>query len=323
MKDKVCLITGANGFLGSALVSCLKERNLLVRESVRDLKHSRESVGDVFVSGTINQDTIWSEALTNVDVVIHTAALVHSRLDFNEEKILEYNNVNKLGTINLAKQAASAGVKKFIFISSIKVNGETTTLGTPFTAYDIANPLDPYAKSKYDAEVLLLDIGMKTGMDIVIIRPPLIYGPNVKANFASLLNLVSKGLPLPFGCLKYNKRSFVSLGNLVSLIVTCLEHPKAANEIFLVSDDYDLSTADLIYKLGNALGKSTLMLPLPILFFNVLAKLFRKQDVIERLTGCLHVDISKTKKILDWHPPQSVDEGFKQVADAFLERKNK
>lgn len=316
------LITGATGFVGSALMDELKKSsNVKVISTVR--RGSTSVDGGTIVVGNIDGSTDYSSAINGVDVVIHCAARAHIMKDESTEPLAEYRKVNLEGALNLAKQAIKAGVKRFVFISSVKVNGEFTSLDTPFKADDIHNPQDPYGISKFEAEAQLLALGQEAGMEIVIIRPPLVYGPGVKANFASLLKLVSKGYPLPFGCIDGNKRSLVSLKNLVDLIVTCINHPKAANQVFLVSDDYDLSTASLIKHMSQALGKSSRLLPVPLWCYNIAGKLTGKSDVVDRLLGSLQVDITHTKNTLGWAPPQTLEEGFKETAEAFLLNKNK
>jgi UDP-glucose 4-epimerase len=313
------LITGYNGFVGGELVTFLTNDGYDIFGLGRS--QPRAELNSFYEHDLSFVHSDFSNALVDVGVLIHCAARVHLMNDDSNGPLESYRKVNTHGTLNLAKQAAQSGVKRFIFISSIKVNGESTSLDEPFTADDVHNPQDPYGMSKSEAETQLLALGQETGMEIVIIRPPLVYGPGVKANFASLLNLASKGLPLPFACFNQNSRSMVSVDNLVDLIITCIDHPKAANQVFLVSDDYDLSTADLIVKLSISCGKSGFMLPIPIIFFQSIAKVIGKQDFIERLSGSLRVDISKTKQLLNWTPPQSVDEGFKKTADAFLKSK--
>jgi UDP-glucose 4-epimerase len=314
MKKNI-LITGADGFLGIQIKSTMESTSVLTLIGRRTVPHKN------YYSLDINSITEYSNVLNSVDYVIHCAALVHTMTVKSSELLHEYREINTAGTINLAKQAAQSGVKRFIFISSIKVNGESTSTTETFSADDVHNPQDPYSISKSEAECQLLALGKLTGMEIVIIRPPLVYGPGVKANFASLLNIASKGLPLPFGCFNKNKRSMVSVDNLVNLIITCIDHPKAANQVFLVSDDDDLSTAGLIRKLSKACGMSGFMLPIPVCFFQFIAKVIGKKDFIERLSGSLRVDISKTKELLDWIPPQSVNDGFKKTAEAFLKSK--
>jgi len=321
MKQRL-LISGASGFLGHALSEQLIKTSIPFVGVYRG-KHVGPCPNSTYMIDNLGVETQWLSGLTDITCVIHCAARAHIMNDESEDPLTEYRKVNTAGTLNLAKQAAQAGVKRFIFISSIKVNGESTTDNPAFTADDKRQPLDPYGISKSEAEEQLLGLAATTGMEVVIIRPPLVYGPGVKANFASLLNLVSKGLPLPFACINTNKRSMVSIYNLVDLIITCIDHPKAANQVFLVSDDDDLSTASMIRKLAKACGKSGWMLPVSIKLFQFVGKLSGKTDVINRLTGSLHVDISKTKTLLNWTPIMSVDEGFKKTADAFLQQKKK
>ncbi len=234
------LVTGANGFVGKPLCLALFEQGQALRAAVRSENVQVENceIGDI---ADISGQTDWRNALQGVKVVIHLAARVHVMKDASIDPLAEFRKINVEGTLNLAKQAAKAGVKRFIFISSIKVNGEHSDLDKPFTEADVANPQDAYGLSKYEAEQGLLLIAQQTGMEVVIIRPPLIYGPGVKANFKSMLHFVKRGIPLPFGNIN-NKRSFIYLGNLISLIMRCIDHPEAANQVFLVSDGDDLST---------------------------------------------------------------------------------
>ncbi|HBH7915830.1 TPA: UDP-glucose 4-epimerase family protein [Vibrio parahaemolyticus] len=311
------LITGASGFVGNVLLEKLNNDYLhaLGRSLPNVLKKEQ------FFKHDIDEKGNYSEALHNVDVVIHLAARVHVMNDSTTNPIEEYRKVNTRGTENLAFQAAKAGVKRFIFVSSIKVNGESSLSGIPFKFSDESRPQDDYGLSKAEAEKKLLAIGKKMNMETVIIRPTLVYGPGVKGNFASLLSLVAKGIPLPFGCIKSNKRSLVSVENLVDLVIKCIEHPKAANQIFLVSDNHDVSTSEMIREMAIALGKTEWQLPLPVCCYAAAGKLFNKSDVVDRLTGSLQVDISHTKKTLGWVPPQSLKEGFKQTAEAFVRSK--
>lgn len=317
---KKVLITGARGFLATNLierVSGLFKLSLLDRNDVIENQFHESHILN------IDSVTSYEEALSGVDCIIHCAARVHLMDDGSHDPLAEYREVNSYGTANLANQAAKAGVKRFIFISSIKVNGDASSLGCPMTPGDICNPADFYGISKYEAELELSSISKSTGMEIVIIRPTLVYGPGVKANFASLLNLVSKGLPLPFGCIKNNKRSLVSVTNLVDLIVTCIEHPKAPNQVFLVSDDHDVSTASMVKYMSQALGKSNRLLPVPLWCYRLVGKLAGKSDVVDRLIGSLQVDITHTKDTLGWVPPQTLEQGFKETAEAFIINKNK
>ncbi|MGI2168923.1 UDP-glucose 4-epimerase family protein [Shewanella sp. MF05960] len=316
------LITGATGFVGSALMAELKKSsNVKVISAVRRVSTSVD--GGTILVGDIDGSTDYSTAIDGVDVVIHCAARAHIMGDESTEPLAEYRKVNLEGALNLAKQAIKAGVKRFVFISSVKVNGESTSSDKSFTADDVHKPQDAYGISKSEAETQLLTLAQQTDMEIVIIRPPLVYGPGVKANFASLLNLASKGLPLPFGCITANKRSLVSVKNLVDLIVTCVDHPKALNQVFLVSDDDDVSTASMVKHMSQALGKSSRLLPVPLWCYRVAGKLTGKTDVVDRLLGSLQVDITHTKNTLGWAPPQTLEQGFKETAEAFLLNKNK
>lgn len=232
--------------------------------------------------------------------------------DMAESPLAEYRRVNVDGTANLARQAAAAGVKRFIFISSVKVNGEETPFGRPFQADADAAPQDPYGISKMEAEMQLKAIGNETGMEFITIRPPLVYGPGVKANFRALIKLVGLGLPLPLGAI-HNKRSMVYIDNLIDLVVTCIDHPKAANQTFLVSDGNDLSTPDLIKTLAHAMHKPARLMPVPVWLLKVVAFLVGKGGAIERLSSNLQVDISKTTSLLGWTPPISVDDGMRRT----------
>ncbi|MDN2480000.1 UDP-glucose 4-epimerase family protein [Vibrio agarivorans] len=313
------LVTGASGFVGSKLLEQLPLDSTL--SLGRDKPEGQPS--ENFFELEIRNDIDYTVALSDVDVLVHLAARVHVMNDSASDPLEEYREVNTLGTVNLARQAAKAGVKRFVFISSIKVNGEGTPHNKPFTSADAHIPEDDYGLSKSEAEHNLYEIGKETGMEIVVIRPTIVYGPGVKANFASLMNLVSKGIPLPFGCIKDNRRSLVSVTNLVDLIVTCINHPKAANQTFLVSDDHDLSTSEMVLQMAKALDKPQWQLPVPKWCYKLAGKVFSKQDVVYRLLGSLQVDISHTKDTLGWTPPQSLEAGFKEAAQAFLKSKKK
>lgn len=302
------LITGYSGFIGSLLCMELKQShqiNLLGRKD--------SDLGNVY-KYNIDAKSNYKDALQGVSCVFHIAACVHIMNDDSVDPLAEFKAVNTYGTLNLAKQAAQAGVKRFIFVSSIKVNGETTSGKQPFTSKDKRMPEDPYGISKSEAEQQLLELGKQTGMEIVIIRPPLVYGEGVKANFASLMRLVGKGLPLPFRLITKNKRSLVSVYNLVDLIKVCIDHPKAANQVFLASDDHDLSTAEIVALMAKVQGKPNLAIPVPVWCFKLAGKLLGKQAVIDRLTGSLQLDITHTKNTLNWSPPYSVEHGFNLAA---------
>lgn len=315
---KKVLLTGYSGFLGTHLVPELIDDYELVffgRTAPKEFVCS-------YFKGNLLKNTDFLPSLVDCSVVVHAAARVHVMDEKETEPLLAFREVNTYATIELARQAAKAGVSRFIFISSVKVNGERTTGRGPYTVEDSTAPEDPYGISKAEAEQELLDIAKNTGMEVVIIRPPLVYGKGVKANFASLMNLVAKGIPLPFSCINMNKRSLVSVTNLVDLIVTCIEHPKAANQVFFVSDDHDISTVEMVKHMSQALGKSSRLLPVPLWCYRLVGKLTGKMDVVDRLIGSLQVDITHTKNTLGWAPPQTLENGFKEAAEAFLRNKN-
>jgi nucleoside-diphosphate-sugar epimerase len=308
------LVTGANGFLGRALSLELKARQFAVRGALRaDAKAGEVNVGD------LGPDTNWQEALAGVDSIVHTAARAHILSDTASDPLSEYRKVNVESTLNLAQQAAAASVKRFIFISSIKVNGESTLPGKPFTADDQPNPEDPYGISKWEAEVGLQRLANETGMEVVIIRPPLVYGPGVKANFLRMMRWINSGLPLPLGSID-NKRSLVALANLVDLIINCIEHPAAANQVFLAGDGEDVSTTELLYGMGKALDKPARLLPCPVSLLSIVVALLGRKEMVRRLTGSLQVDISRARSLLGWEPPITLKEGLRRVAQDFKQQ---
>jgi len=317
------LVTGATGFVGNVVVKQLLANNVDVIASVRTDNSVLPSGAQQFVTGDFGEPINWLLALINVDVVIHTAARVHIMDDSSADPLTEFRKVNVEGTLNLARQAAGAGVRRFVFISSIKVNGEMTDLEYPFTPDDDYIPTDPYGLSKYEAEQGLLELAKNTEMEVVIIRPPLVYGPGVKANFASMMKWMNKAVPLPFGAI-HNKRSLVALDNLVSFIIHCADYkntPQAANKVFLISDGEDVSTTELLQKVAKAFGKKALLLPVPVRLMTLAAKLLGKGDVANRLFGSLQVDSSKARELLGWKPIITMDEQLKKAADAYLEKR--
>ena len=307
------LVTGGNGFVGRATASRLQGKpGLTVVRAVRSARATLDPLAPAVVVGDLDGQTDWSGLLSGVDAVVHTAARVHVMKDAASDPLAEFRRVNVQGTLHLARQAAQAGVRRFVFISSIKVNGEVTRPGHPFTAQDLPAPVDAYGLSKQEAEAGLRDIAHQTGMEVVILRPPLIYGPGVKANFAALMRAVQLGWPLPLGAVP-NQRSLVGLDNLVDLIAVCLLHPRAANQTFLVSDGHDLSTSELVQGLARAAGVSARLLPVPLWVLQAGASLLRRGDAMQRLCGNLQVDISQTETVLDWRPPVSVETGFRRA----------
>ena len=258
--------------------------------------------------------TDWYTALNGVQAVVHCAARVHVMQDNATDPLQAYREVNVHGTLNLARQAAHTGVRRFVFVSSIKVNGEAIQLGQPFTADDVPAPSDPYGVSKLEAEQGLRDIEAQTGMEVVIVRPPLVYGPGVKANFATMMRWVDLGIPLPLGAI-HNARSVVALDNLVDLLMTCLKHPAASGQTFLVSDGEDVSTTELLRRTAQAMGKKAFLLPVPAFVLEWGAAMLGKRDVAQRLCGSLQVDMDKTRRLLGWTPPLTLDQGLKKVVE--------
>lgn len=314
------LVTGANGFVGAALISrlILALPNRKVRACARRSSACLPSDVDSVLVEEITGNTDWQAALNGVDVVIHTAARVHVMSDKAADPLSEFRKVNTEGALNLARCAAACGVKRFIFISSVKVNGESTTASAPFHADDNPHPVDPYGISKAEAEYGLKEICSASDMEFVIIRSPLVYGPGVKANFLNMMKWVYRGMPLPLGAIN-NKRSFVSVYNLIDLIVHCIDHPKAANQIFFVSDGEDLSTTELLLRVGRALGVPARLIPIPENWIMKGASVIGRRAVVQRLCGDLQVDMAKTCELLDWRPPVSIDEAMRKTARAFKE----
>ena len=288
------LVTGASGFVGKALCQELLKRNThIIPIKFADIAQVNTSV-----------------PFRNCSAVVHLAARVHVMNDSATDPLTEFRAVNLEGTLKLARQAAAAGIKRFVFISSVKVNGDSTLPGRAFTESDVPNPRDAYGLSKHEAEQGLHRLSADTGMEVVIIRAPLVYGPGVKANFAALVGIVQRGWPLPLGAV-HNQRSLVALSNLVDFIATCIPHPQAVNQTFLISDGQDLSTTDLVRGIAQALGVSARLLPVPDWALQAGASLMGKRDVIQRLCGNLQVDITKARSLLGWVPPVSVKEGLR------------
>nr|HIL76221.1 SDR family oxidoreductase [Rhodospirillales bacterium] len=312
------LVTGASGFVGSSLLGGLQGLNYELVATSRKPLHYTAGIREVLVNA-IDAKTDWADALLGCDIVIHCAARVHIMNDDVSDSLSAFREVNAAGALELARQAADAGVKRFVFLSSIKVNGELTE-GEPFAPEDKFIPTDPYGLSKYEAEQGLLALAKETGMEVVIIRPPLVYGPGVRANFASMMKWVNKGVPLPLGAV-HNQRSLVALDNLVSFIIHCIDHPKAANKVFLISDGEDVSTTELLKKVAKAFDKRAFLLPIPVSWMTFAAKLIGNADVASRLFGSLQVDSSKARELLGWEPVITMDEQLKKTAEAYLNEK--
>ncbi len=314
----IILVTGATGFVGQAVAKKLYDLGIPTKLAVRTQTNDHPSS---FIIEDICKDTDWSTALQGVDCIIHCAARAHVMKETEKEALKAYRIVNVDGTKRLCKQAVEAGVRRIIYLSSIKVNGEQTLRKhEKFSADDEAKPEDAYGISKLEAEEVLHEISARTGLETVIIRPPLIYGSGVKGNFLSMLGWLYLGVPLPLGAIQ-NQRSLVGIDNLIDLIITCIDHPAAANQTFLVSDDETLSTTELLQRLGIALDKPARLFPVPASFLGLAARLIGKKDIARRVLGSLQVDISKTKKMLNWTPPFNVDEGLKKTAEWYLNQR--
>ena len=316
------LVTGATGFVGRQLIKVLAENALLtifaaIRNSVDTFNKNIQTV----IIENLGPDNDWNSVVDTVDVIVHTAARVHVMKENVGDPLSEFRRVNVEGTLNLARQAAASGVKRFIFVSSIKVNGETTKLNQPFSESDSPNPVDPYGISKYETEIGLYKLAKETGMEVVCIRPPLVYGPGVKANFMSMMRWVNLGVPLPFGAI-HNKRSLVALDNLVDLIITCIDHPRAANQTFFAGDGIDLSTTELLQHVAIAMNKTARLLPIPQYMIEVGLKLVGKKALAQRLCGSLQVDISKAHRLLNWSPAVGIDEELRIVAEHYFKKYN-
>jgi len=306
------LLTGATGFVGQALAGSLFNTYGSLACAVRKYAKSLPSHYGQKAVGNITVKTDWGDALLGINVVVHCAAKAHVLEKTAGSSLDEFRKTNTAGTLNLANQAAKAGVKRFVFISSIGVNGNNNT--SSFSEKSSEMPQEAYAISKYEAEQGLLAIAKKSGMEVVIVRPPLVYGPNAPGNFGSLVRWMNKFVPLPLGAI-HNQRSLVALNNLVSFIVHCIDHPKAANEIFLISDNEDVSTSELLRKVANAFGKKSWLIPVPVCLMTLAAKLIGKADVANRLFGSLQVDSSKARDLLGWKPVITMDEQLRKIAE--------
>lgn len=310
--EQPVFITGATGFVGGALLQRLVTDGFPVIAAIRSDEQKIPSHIPI-VKFTDFDGASFEHSLQGVDTVVHCAARVHVMRDTEVDPLVAFRKVNVVGTLNLARDAANAGVRRFIFISSVKVNGESTFPGAPYTADDFPAPSDPYGVSKMEAEQGLRKLGAVTGMDIVIIRPVLVYGPGVKANFFNMMRWLDKGVPLPFGSI-HNARSLVSIDNLVDFIVKTIKHPNAANETFLISDGEDLSTTQLLRRMAKALNSSAWLLPVPSSMISTAAKLVGKKALSNRLCGSLQVNIEKSRNLLQWSPLVTVDDALKSTA---------
>lgn len=306
-----CLVTGANGFVGSALVKALAEEGIEVIAAVRSNADATQTIPGVTFSVVdgLGPGTHWDSVLAGVDTVVHCAARVHVMTEDEADPLEAFRAVNVEGTLRLAQQAAKAGVKRFVFLSSIKVNGEHTDGRPPFSSSDAPVPEDHYGISKYEAEEQLKAISKETALELTIVRPPLVYGPGVKGNFRKLMALADSGIPLPFGAVN-NQRSLIYIGNLVDFIVFAALHKDSANEVYVVSDGEDLSTKDLLTELRLLMDRKPRLVPVPVWVFQTMASVFGKKDVVQRLFGSLQVNPEKVMRQLGWKPKYSVREGL-------------
>lgn len=317
------LVTGANGFVGSAFCKRLVNDGIEVHAATRMASSPLPFSDHVkrYIVGEIDGQTDWTSALANVDVVVHLAARVHIMEDQAADPLGEFLKVNLDGSVNLARQAAKAGVKRFVYLSSIKVNGEfTSSTQKPFRETDTPNPQDPYAVSKLRAEEALQVISDETGIEVVFLRPPLVYGPGVKANFAKLLRSVDKGVPLPLGRVN-NKRSLVFVGNLCDALLSCSTNPAAAGKTYLVSDGEDMSSAELVRSIALALGRFPRLIPAPVSLMRVVAQLIGKEAMFQRLTQSLVIDSSRIRSELEWKPPYTVAQGLQATIDCYVAKR--
>ncbi len=336
-RDKKVLVTGAGGFVGRPLCAELLHRGYRVRSAARALGRIPAGMEAVAV-GALDGGTDWTAALSGVDAVIHLAARVHVMKDASADPLAEFLKVNLHGTENLAQQAARAGVKRFVYTSSVKVNGERTlpisTLSpgpapspsggeekNAFTESDEPDPQDHYGVSKWQAEQALQRIAEETGLEVVIVRPPLVYGPGVKGNFLSLLAAIDRGIPLPLAGAR-NLRSLVYAGNLVDALIACATHPAAAGQTYLVSDGADVSTAQLANMIAGALGRSNRSFYLPPRLVRAAATMLERVEQLDRLFGSLRVNDEKIRKELGWIPPYSMEQGLRTTADWYSMQRN-
>ena len=309
-------VTGATGFVGRFLCERLMSQGLSVRGTILASESQTALTAGVepAVIDPLGPETLWHHALSDIDTVIHLAARVHIMDDCATDPLVEFRKVNVEGTLKLARDAACAGVRRFVFISSIKVNGEESAVS--YTPDSPASPTDAYGISKWEAEVGLHKIASETGLEVVVVRPTLVYGPGVKANFLNMLKIISKSIPLPLATI-HNKRSLIYVGNLVDALTVCAFHADAAGKTYLVSDGEDVSTPELIRRTASALGIPVALLPFPVSLMKLIAKLTGKGGVFNRLTGTLAVDSGKIRQELGWVPPFTMEEGLLSTAKWF------
>ena len=314
------LVTGANGFIGTQLSETLANSGHQVRNTARSIAPNNPITSEMITCDLESADNL-DHLTTGCDAIVHLAGRAHVMSDDPATSESLYLSANVVVTRRLAQSAARTGVKRMILMSSVKVNGESTTIDSPFTSQDTPNPQDPYGRSKTQAEQTLWDVASTSGLEGVVIRPPLVYGPGVRANFASLIGIVDRGIPLPLGSIR-NKRSFVSVDNLIDCIATTLQTPNAGGQTFLVSDGQDLSTPELIRAIASSLHKSPMLIPIPTALLKLAATTAGKRNAYDRLCGSLTVDIALTKQKLSWTPPFTVQDSLQRTVDAFMKSKD-
>lgn len=320
-KNSRVLVTGANGFVGRSLVSALLQRGYQVSCAQRNRVTNKEKRPgcEYYAVGDFSKNPVWDEALAKVDCVVHLAARVHVMKETETDSLTAFRKANVDASLKLARAAVKKKVRRFVYISTIKVNGEQTEKRA-FTEKDGLNPVDPYARSKFEAEQGLMALGKETGMEVVIIRPVLVYGPGVKGNVLRLLQLIEKGIPLPFRGIN-NRRSLLALDNLVDLIILCCRHPAAVNQVFLATDGNDISTERLVKLCADSMHRRLILFGVPVFLRRLLSRLSsRFRNLERRLYGSLQADSSKARKLLDWQPPKSVEQGFADTVNWYLNR---
>lgn len=311
------LVTGSSGFVGLPACLSLHERGFLIRAFSRthcEWPSGIDSINALALSSLTHAE----KAFNGIDCVLHLAGRAHVMRETEPDPLCVFRRINLFETLALAREASLAGVRRFVFVSSVKVNGEAASSYAPFSEVDRPNPLDAYAISKHEAELGLFHLAAETGMEVVIVRPPLIYGPGVRGNFRVMMKLLSKKFALPLASIHDNRRSLIALDNLIDFLALCISHPEAAGRIFLVSDQHDISTADLLQRLGESMGSPARLFPVPRFVLNVAANLAGKQSTFERLCGSLVVDSSAASRLLRWAPPLSLDEGLRRAAFGFV-----
>ena len=308
---KKILVTGASGFIGQSLCKTLSESGKLVLGAVRSFNSNLLSNNIKYVKvEDINFQTKWENIIKNIDCVIHCAGIAHIKNKSKNNLLNLYYSINIEGTKRLAEQAVKLGVRRLIFLSSIGVNGLSTRKF--FSNSDIPNPTGDYAISKYEAEKVLIEISKNTGLEVVIIRSPLVYGKSNPGNFKRLIKLINLGIPLPLNNIK-NKRSFIGIDNLVDLLIHCIDHPKASGKTFLASDDRDLSTTELIKFISSSMEKKVHLFSTPIFLLKFIGLVFNKREEVNKLVSSLRINDSFTKETLNWKPTVSVEEGIRRM----------